>query len=140
MKDLKLSSQGAWVIGPDGAFVFKVESSAPFILQVSDRIAIAKRIVACVNWCDGLDSDGMVASSHIGETAKATIDRLTSKELELTIQRDELLAALEYIIAYNIQYATDKYGDASKAETMFCVRRCREAIARAAMLAAPGKN
>ncbi|WP_243757391.1 DUF551 domain-containing protein [Cronobacter sakazakii] len=53
---------------------------------------------------------------------------------KLSLQRDELLAALEDIIAYNVQYATDKYGDALKAETMACVRRCREAIARVAML------
>ncbi|EOL8937012.1 DUF551 domain-containing protein [Cronobacter dublinensis] len=59
---------------------------------------------------------------------------------EITVlerQRDELLAALEDIIAYNVQYATDKYGDASKAEAMACVRRCREAIARAKGGAAP---
>ncbi|WP_336295533.1 hypothetical protein [Cronobacter dublinensis] len=60
---------------------------------------------------------------------------ISNERLEkLSLQRDELLAALEDIIAYNVQYATDKYGDASKAETMACVRRCREAIARAAML------
>ncbi|EGT5766536.1 hypothetical protein SMY85_002937 [Cronobacter sakazakii] len=60
---------------------------------------------------------------------------ITNERLEkLSLQRDELLAALEDIIAYNVQYATDKYGDASKAETMACVRRCREAIARVAML------
>ncbi|EOV0703598.1 hypothetical protein ACOIEU_002541 [Cronobacter sakazakii] len=60
---------------------------------------------------------------------------ISNERLEkLSLQRDELLAALEDIIAYNVQYATDKYGDASKAETMACVRRCREAIARAATL------
>ncbi|NCH03879.1 hypothetical protein EHJ06_21465 [Cronobacter malonaticus] len=53
---------------------------------------------------------------------------ISNERLEkLSLQRDELLAALEDIIAYNVQYATDKYGDASKAETMACVRRCREA-------------
>ncbi|WP_202627120.1 hypothetical protein [Cronobacter sakazakii] len=60
---------------------------------------------------------------------------ITNERLEkLSLQRDELLAALEDIIAYNVQYAIDKYGDASKAETMACVRRCREAIARVATL------
>ncbi|MDK1199379.1 hypothetical protein QMT25_20795 [Cronobacter dublinensis] len=60
---------------------------------------------------------------------------ISNERLEkLSLQRDELLAALEDIIAYNVQYATDKYGDASKAETMACVRRCREAIARVATL------
>ncbi|NUW61892.1 hypothetical protein [Cronobacter muytjensii] len=60
---------------------------------------------------------------------------ISNERLEkLSLQRDELRAALEDIIAYNVQYATDKYGDASKAETMACVRRCREAIARSAIL------
>ncbi|MDT3546596.1 hypothetical protein [Cronobacter sakazakii] len=64
----------------------------------------------------------------------------TAEITALERERDELLAALEDIIAYNVQYATDKYGDASKAETMACVRRSREAIARAATLTSQGKD
>lgn len=96
MKELKLSSQGAWVSGPDGAFVFKVESSAPFILQVSDRIAIAKRIVACVNACEGVPTDVLENTVQRGGALMYQQERRKIAEA----QRDELLAALERLLPW----------------------------------------
>lgn len=47
----------------------------------------ARRIVACVNYCESLDTDGMESAVSIGETASKTINRMIEKELELTAQR-----------------------------------------------------
>lgn len=63
--------------------------------------------------------------------ARANCAKWGSEAVKASQQRDELLAVLEDIIAYNVQYATDKYGDASKAETFSCVQRSRAAIAKA---------
>ena|ERR1051325_10475263 len=40
----------------------------------------------------------------------------------------DLVAALQKIIDMNVQYAIDRYGDASKAEDMSCVRVARAAL------------
>jgi hypothetical protein len=40
----------------------------------------------------------------------------------------DLETALETIIKYNEEYCVDKYGDASRAETMACVKVAREAL------------
>jgi hypothetical protein len=40
----------------------------------------------------------------------------------------KLREALEKIIAMNVQYAFDRYGDRSKAETMACVVESRQAL------------
>lgn len=57
--------------------------------------ANARRLVACWNWCEGQDTDGLELSTKIGRTAKDFITEAYAKELELIAQRDELLAALK---------------------------------------------
>jgi len=42
-----------------------------------------------------------------------------------------LVSALEQIIEMNVQYAIDRYGDASQAEMMACVSTARAALAEA---------
>lgn len=106
MKDLKLDHQGAWIIGPDGSLAFKVEAGGGYILQLSDRMAIAKRIVACVNACAGVHTDVL--------NAYTVLEKLREKDA----QRDELLAALEAVVTIS-----DRKHDAWD--------RAKEAIARA---------
>lgn len=43
----------------------------------------------------------------------------------------DMLAALQKIVDMNVQYAIDRYGDASEAETMSCVQVARAAISKA---------
>ncbi len=43
----------------------------------------------------------------------------------------DLLGALEKIVDMNVQYCIDKYGDASRADSMACVEIARAAIAKA---------
>lgn len=43
-------------------------------------------------------------------------------------ERAVMQQALETIIALNVQYAIDRYGDASQAESMECVRVARAAL------------
>lgn len=98
---------------------------------ISERIKEdARRIVACVNACRGLPTDELEQKGLIAAVGSDLLE-LDGQLAEIKQQRDELLAALEDIIAYNVQYATDKYGDASKAETMSCVQRSRAAISKA---------
>ena len=52
-----------------------------------------RRIVACVNYCAGLDTDGMETAVTIGDAAAAMRDRLLEKQLELISEREQLLAA-----------------------------------------------
>lgn len=43
----------------------------------------------------------------------------------------EMLEALQKIVDMNVQYAIDRFGDASQAESMSCVTIARAAIAKA---------
>lgn len=43
----------------------------------------------------------------------------------------DMYEALQSIIEMNVQYAIDRYGDASQAEDMACVRVARAALAKA---------
>lgn len=54
-----------------------------------------------------------------------------AKNAHLIASAPELYEALEEIIDMNVQYAVDRYGDASKAEDMACVRVARAAISKA---------
>ncbi len=75
---------------------------------------------------------GIVARSRnrgfpVPEDYKDAIEKCRNLE----VQRDELLEALKAIIEMNIVYCVDKYGDASMAESMSCVKTARAAIAKA---------
>lgn len=58
-----------------------------------DAEANAHRIVACVNWCVGNSTEGMVRAVEIGRPYAVERDSAIARELELIAQRDELLAA-----------------------------------------------
>ena len=75
----------------------------------SELEANARRIVACVNWCEGNSTEGMELAVKIGHPYSVERDSAIEQELELMTQlktlqaelsaiveqRDELLAALE---------------------------------------------
>lgn len=80
--------------------------------------ANARRLVACWNYCDGLDTDGMETAAKIDRPIKRYIDEAYAKELDLLAQRDELLAALK-------DCTTEEGPDQD------ALNRAREAIAKA---------
>ena len=73
--------------------------------------ANARRIVACVNWCKGNSTEGMERAVEIGRPYAVERDDAYGRELEITKQRDELLAALEKVLATR--------NDEAKAEAAF---------------------
>ena len=64
--------------------------------------ADARRIVACVNACAGLDTELLENILMLGDTLKRRFKTLTDSESELQKQRDELLAALTEIAELDI--------------------------------------
>lgn len=60
--------------------------------------ADARRIAACWNYCESLDTNGMELAISIARPIKTFIDESIKKELELTAQRDQLLEALRELI------------------------------------------
>lgn len=83
----------------------------------------ARRLVACWNWCEGQETEGLELSIKIGRTAKDFINEAYTKELTLIAQRDELLAALKLI---------------RSAESTGCALEYVKGIARAAIAKAEG--
>ncbi len=61
--------------------------------------ADARRIVACVNYCAGLDTEGMETSVAIGRPATAFVDECQEKMATLQLQRDNLLTEVERLKA-----------------------------------------
>lgn len=60
--------------------------------------ANARRIVACVNACAGLETEHLENQTMLGETLVKRFNLLKSEAAELTKQRDELLATLQGMI------------------------------------------
>lgn len=82
----------------DGVIVPIAEVSTGYVKQVGiEQEANARRIVACVNACDGITTAALEYRVHL---LKAEDDQIA----ELTQQRDKLLAALNLI-------EVDKDGD-----------------------------
>ena len=59
---------------------------------------------------------------EVGDALQGTTNHALTSAARLALN------ALEEIIAMNIQYCIDKYGDSSQAETMSCVIIARKAI------------
>ena len=53
-----------------------------------------RRLAACWNYCEGLDTEGMERSVEMKRPANVFIDESIKKELDLLAQRDALLEAL----------------------------------------------
>lgn len=52
--------------------------------------ANARRIVACVNYCDGADTNALELDAKTGRTASVVLPQLTEKVIALESQRDQL--------------------------------------------------
>lgn len=95
MSNLKLSSQGVWVTSDDCEITFKVERPHHRDASFNSRIDIAKRIVACVNACEGISTDNLTDNVPLKQGLTGLNQRIRDAEA----QRDELLEALEDTIA-----------------------------------------
>lgn len=128
-QNLKLSAQGSWIT-VDYRYTFKVEGyvvhKGDSAIPVEERKAAARRIVACVNACEGVPTD--VLENSTSAYGALTYQQTLRKWAEA--QRDELLAALE---------GADKAITAAlphlpaDGEAVFCgewLSEIREAIAR----------
>lgn len=86
------------ILGPESVYIAKAKHCAD-----------ARRIVACVNACKGLDTEGLENMLAIGRNFRSIIDDATSAELkgtfeslELRAQRDYLLKVLELMVEYHV--------------------------------------
>ena len=120
MKDLKLSSQGTWIT-VNNRYVFKVEgyvSPDDEPVPVEERKEVARRIVACVNACEGLPDAGL---------QPGILMRQAVHEQELIAQRDELLEELSLTLGSLKEICAER--QIPRPEST--IRRAELAIARA---------
>jgi hypothetical protein len=112
-----------WILGKNSLTVLDKETGFMIVNAYSNNLnrrEDMKRIVACVNWCAGNSTEGMLRAVEIGRPYEVERDKAIERELETTKQRDafkdaaafhksraddaekqrdELLAALEYVIS-----------------------------------------
>lgn len=72
--------------------------------------ANARRIVACVNYCDGADTNALELDTKTGRTASVVLPQLTEKVIALESQRDQLatkVADLELALFADNQKRSD---------------------------------
>lgn len=71
-------------------------------VAVSDTVETARRIVACVNACAGIETERLEknASDPIAGLFGRMASRLTTENKKLTAQRDDLLAALRALYGW----------------------------------------
>ena len=101
--------------------------------------ANARRIVACVNACDGVPTETLEfwSSEECAEISPdgkrqpidVQIQFGLTHAVRLLCQRDQLAEALRKIINMNRQHAADQYGDPEKAEAWACITTARAALA-----------
>lgn len=65
----------------------------------SNHHEIARRIVACVNACAGMETEHLENQSMLGETLLDRFNLLKSEAGKLTKQRDQLLASLKDLLS-----------------------------------------
>lgn len=70
----------------------------------------ARRLAACWNYCEDLDTEGMERAVEMNRPAKVFIDKSIKKELELLAQRDALLEALKLARKEAVGWFDDGYG------------------------------
>jgi hypothetical protein len=75
----------------------------------TEQQANARRIVACVNACEGLDTGLLKNITTLGDTLASRFRMRDKVERDLQAQRDELLTALQLILSadyrgYGIDY------------------------------------
>lgn len=126
--------QGPWRTDAAGGFPFDIhDQDDVLIARVQPSPAahnVARRIVACVNACEGIDTDWLEGgcTGWLNNTREERGQYQRERDAALR-QRDELLAALEETLTAGINwYETATKSDAS--ELGFVVR-ARAAIAKA---------
>lgn len=108
-QNLKLSAQGSWIT-VDDRYTFKVEGyvvhKGDVAIPVEERKAAARRIVVCVNACEGVDTETLEQS--ISRDGVIAIFRTELAEIaKRAAQRDGLLAALEKALSFLEEYAVE---------------------------------
>ncbi len=99
-----MHTQGEWIENGDEICTRSKEDDQSFGMLVPHAVvfgdnykANARRIVACVNACEGIPTD------HLEKcTATCAVDRILIERDALKVQRDELLAALKIIADGNL--------------------------------------
>ena len=93
----------------------------------------ARRIVACVNACEGMETEHLENQSMLGETLLDRFNLLKIEAGKLTKQRDELLEALEAFSNYihAEQCSTDGPVHYSDGQLTALAVMARKAIAKA---------
>lgn len=90
----------------------------------------ARRIVACVNACAGLETEVLDNIVTLGETLLDRFELRNRQEKEIKAQRDELLAALEGMIEVYGGIRDFDGGSKSGVEPDL-IQQCRAAISKA---------
>lgn len=84
---------GRAIYGADDSVVAMCDSMGE---AVSDD-ANARRIVACVNYCDGADTNALELDAKTGRTASVVLPQLTENVIALESQRDQLATKVDDI-------------------------------------------
>lgn len=79
-------------------------------------MANSRRLAACWNYCEGLDTEGMERAVEMKRPAKVFTDESTKKELELLAQRDALLAALKDVRSDLFMQIENRHGAKAASE------------------------
>lgn len=116
MNDLRLRIVAGDHIATDGLSDIEVAclpddyTVPPLDLIDCNTEANARRIVACVNYCKGLPTEGVITATALGKTAEVSLHQLA----DAITQRDQLLAALERMVAIHDEPSgfAGKYGKA----------------------------
>lgn len=110
-------------------FFWIVSGSETEIAMVADgRIDDARRICACVNACDGLDTELLESIVSLGGTLPRRLEAMTNWERSIAEkQRDELLAALMEMEA---AFGVDGHGGQYEDGECPVIDRARSAIAK----------
>lgn len=122
-----------WILGKNSLTVLDKETGFMIVNAYSNNLnrrEDMKRIVACVNWCAGNSTEGMLRAVEFGRPYEVERDKAIERELETTKQRDafkdaaafhksraddaekqrdELLAALDAVNVSAVCFAKNEY-------------------------------
>ncbi len=123
----------------DGERGFEI-ALEPGLEQVCQNVteANARRLVACWNACEGIDTEHLENIDMLGETLAGRFAAFHASERELMDTRDELLEALKECVEDSEQAVgeyVEKYGETYRPQRLQAMRdtvtKARAAIAKA---------
>lgn len=85
-------TQGRLTYREDGEWLVSLLQNGQQLPHTDDEKL--RRLAACWNYCEGLDTEGIECSVDIDRPAKVVLDEFIKKELDLVFQRVQLLEAL----------------------------------------------